>query len=206
MALAPNAPGPTRVQLELLANAWLAAVPLPTRHRQSPAREPAPERSCPCLLVVSLPTIWLAQLPPSKSTWFGDLDLCPCRPSVSPGDLCPCRPSVPGLDLCPCRPSVSPGDLCPCRPSVPGILDLCPCRPSVSPGDLCPCRPSVPGISVPADHLVGAAPAQQINLVRGSLNQPGSGISTAPAQQINLVRGPWIFRFRRLARRRASPA
>jgi hypothetical protein len=72
MALAPNAPGPTRVQLELLANAWLAAVPLLTRICRSPARKPAFERGCPCPLVVSLPTIWLAQFLPSKSTWFGD--------------------------------------------------------------------------------------------------------------------------------------
>jgi len=72
-ALAPNAPWPTRVQLDLLANAWLAAAPLPTRHRRLPAREPAPERSCPCLLVVSLPTPWFARFLPGGSTWFGDL-------------------------------------------------------------------------------------------------------------------------------------
>jgi hypothetical protein len=71
MALAPNAPGPTCAQLELLAKAWLAAASLATRHCRSPARKPAPQRSCPCLLVVSLPTSWFAQLPLSKSTWFG---------------------------------------------------------------------------------------------------------------------------------------
>jgi hypothetical protein len=31
------------------------------------------ERSCPCLLVVSLPTPWFAQFLSGRSTWFGDL-------------------------------------------------------------------------------------------------------------------------------------
>jgi len=124
MALAPNAPGPTRVQLEFLGNAWLAAAPLPTRncHRRpetlplsgaapafwwcpcrlpgSPSScpedqpgsgnlNPAPERSCPCLLVVSLPTPWFAQFLPGRSTWFGESQKwCPCRLPGSPSS-CP---------------------------------------------------------------------------------------------------------------------
>ena len=56
MALAPNAPGPTRVQLEFLGNAWLAAAPLPTRncHRRPetlPLSGAAPAFWwCPCRL------------------------------------------------------------------------------------------------------------------------------------------------------------